>query len=315
MIDDVTFVPSDVTLSNLSAIAKAGFITSERRVCEIFELASYAVRFSLDLYAAGMGVYEILSLISDGLSTGFDTDFGDDALALAKAYPSFIGTSDRAEFARLYVKEMREAGVTIDEFVLLNEPIKDKSVVYVKNSLADEAYDVLTQEIKDLRVSYAAGFKEAADAVTSMSSTFCLLPLEEQRGTRLSSISDILYRRDFKINAVTSVFGFDGNADMKYALLSASFVVPTILRDDDGYFEIRIKDEGDLALSEILSVADCYGISLYRVSTERFENEGELSTYYSIVFKNTGGGFTDLIVYLTLFSSDFVPIGMYKNLE
>ena len=69
MLDDVSFAPSDVTLNNLSRITQDGLTVTERRVCEIFELVNDAVRFSLGLNEAGIGMYEILSLISDGLSS------------------------------------------------------------------------------------------------------------------------------------------------------------------------------------------------------------------------------------------------------
>ena len=314
MHDGEVFAPSDVTLDNLARLAREGAGVNERRVCELSELVDSAVKFSLDLSASGMGIYESLSLLSDGLFLAADGD-SESTLALSRAYPAFLASSDRAELSRLFVERLRGAGISVTEASLLSERTADESIVYVKNALADEGYDVFSQELSNPRVSYVKSFKEAADAVARGEVSYCILPLEEAGGARLSTVSEIIYRRDLKINAVTPVFGFDGNADVKYALLSGSFIVPSILPDDDGYLEIRIKDGEDTSLSEILSVADYYGISLYRVSTERFDDEGEASVFYSLVFKSTGGGFTDLLVYLTLFSSAFVPIGMYKNLE
>ncbi len=315
MLEGEAFIPSDVTLDNLSALAREGATLTERRACEISELADSALSFSQELYASGIGINEIMSLLSDGLPTGMGESEKEDTLALSRAYPSFLASSDRAEFSRLYVRRLRAAGITISEAALLAEAAGDESITYVKNALADEAYDVFSQELSDPRVSYSKSFREAADAVVRGEVSYCLLPLEEAGGTRLSLVSELIYRRDLKINAVTPVFGFDGNADVKYALLSERFSVPELLADDDGYLEIRVKDGAVTSLAEILSVANYYGISVYRVSTERFDTEGESSTFYNLVFKCTGGGFTELLVYLTLFSSAFVPIGMYKNLE
>lgn len=315
MLDGEAFIPSDVTLDNLSALAREGATVAERRACEISELADSALSFSQELYASGIGINEILSLLSDGLSTGAGESEENDTLALGRAYPAFLASSDRAEFSRLYARRLRAAGVTVNEASLLAETVGEESITYVKNALADEAYDVFSQELSDPRVSYSKSFKDAADAVVRGEVTYCLLPLEETGGARLSTVSEIIYRRDLKINAVTPVFGFDGNADVKYALLSEHFSVPELLADDDGYLEIRVRDGAQTSLSEILSVADYYGISVYRVSTERFDTEGEIETFYNLVFKRAGGGFSELLVYLTLFSSAFLPVGMYKNLE
>lgn len=315
MLDGEVFIPSEVTVDNLSRLTRNGASLNEQRACEISELVDCAVNFSLRLFSSGMGIYEMLSLLSEGLSGLTCDDTAYDTLVLFGAYTAFLSASGRAEFSRLYVERLSLAGVPITEELLLAESTADESIAYVKNALSDEAYDVFSQELTDPRVSYCKSFKEAADAVVRGDFSYCLLPLEEAGGGRLSSVSEIIYRRDLKINAVTPVFGFDGNADVKYALLSESFTVPELLPDDDGYLEIRIKHGCEPALSELLSVADCYGISVYRVNTERFDNEGETSVFYNLVFKSTGGGFTELLVYLTLFSSVFVPVGMYKNLE
>ena len=315
MLDGEVFIPSEVTVDNLSRLARDGARVNEQRACEISELVDCAVNFSLNLFGSGMGIYEILSLLSDGLPAVTGEDNTCEMLALLRPYPAFLAASDRAEFSRLFVERLSFAGVAITEELLLAERTDDESIAYVKNALADEAYDVFSQELTDPRVSYYKSFKEASDAVARGEASYCILPLEEAGGGRLSSVSEIIYRRDLKINAVTPVFGFDGNADVKYALLSESFTVPELSPDDDGYLEIRVKQGCEPALSELLLVADYYGVSVYRVSTERFDDEGEASVFYNLVFKSTGGGFTELLVYLTLFSSVFVPIGMYKNLE
>ncbi len=56
-------------------------------------------------------------------------------------------------------------------------------------------------------------------------------------------------------------------------------------------------------------------MSIYRVNTLTFETEGESETYFSVVIKGTEGDFTPILAYMTLFLRDFVPVGIYKNLE
>ncbi len=314
LLDDVVFTPESVTLDNLSKLADSGARLAERRACEISELVDSAIEFSRELYASGMGIYEILSLIAEGLS-----DLGKDesrsGLALPGAHRCFISSFDRAELADLLVKRLRLVGVPVEAPDMLPAVIGDERIAYVKNALADEAYDVLTQEFSDPRVSYVKSFKEAADAVASGDATYCLLPLEEHGGTRLALVSELIFRRELRICGITPVFGYDGNADMKYALLSKGYAVPELSPEDDGYLEIRIRADEDGNLGELISVASYFGISVYRINTLTFDTEGEPDSFHDVVFRSAAGDFTHLLAYLTLFSSEFIPIGMYKNLE
>ena len=314
LLDDVVFTPKSITLDNLTKLAGNGAQLVERRVCEISELVDSAVEFSLELHSSGMGIYEILSLIAEGLN-----DVGKDGapagLALSGAHSSFISAFDRAELADLLVKRLRLAGISVDARDMLPAVIGDEHIAYVRNALADEAYDVLTQDFSDPRVSYFNSFKEAADAVASGDATYCLLPLEERGGTRLALVSELIFRRELRICGITPVFGYDGNADMKYALLSKGYTVPELSADDDGYLEIRIRADEDGNLGEIISVASDFEISVYRINTLTFDTDGENDSFHDVVFRSSAGDFTSLLVYLTLFSSEFIPIGMYKNLE
>lgn len=314
MLDDVVFSPESVTLDNLSALADSGVRLTERRACEISELADSAVRFSLELFSSGMGIYEILSLLSDGLD-GIGGNASPSGLALAGAHDSFLSAFDRAELAALLVDRLRLAGISVDASDMLPEVSGDERIVYVKNALADEAYDVLTEDFTDPRVSYAGSFGDAVDAVVSGDATYCLLPLEERGGTRLSLISELIFRHDLRICSITPVFGYEGNADMKYALMSLGYSVPELSPDDDGYLEIRIRAEENGNLVELLSVASYLGVSVYRINTLTFDTDGVTDSFHEIVFRSDKGDFTQLLVYLTLFSSAFIPIGMYKNLE
>ena len=125
----------------------------------------------------------------------------------------------------------------------------------------------------------------------------------------------MIYRSDLKITSVTPVFGFDGSLDMKYALVSKTLLPPDYSREDDRYLEIRLPTDSDTTLSELLAVADSYGIGVYRINTASYHTEAGERSSYSVVFKSEGGNFATLLVYLTLFVYDYTPVGIYKNLE
>ena len=134
--------------------------------------------------------------------------------------------------------------------------------------------------------------------------------------SRRRYLSEIIYRNDFKINSVTPVFGPDGNADMKYALVSKNFTVPMKQAGDDRYLEIRIGTSGNgISLSELLVAIEYFSMSVYRINTSVFNADTAPEVNYSVVIRDGEAGFVRLLTYLTLFSEDFVPIGIYKNLE
>ena len=145
-------------------------------------------------------------------------------------------------------------------------------------------------------------------------SSYCLLPIEE-RGSRISTVAQLIYNAELKIASVTPVLGIDGLADVKYAMISKSFLIPEILPDDDRYLEILIPSSGETPLSELLAVADYYEIGIHRLNTFVIDTDDGQKTYYSVVFRADGKDFVNMLTYLTLYTEEFTPIGIYKNLE
>ena len=318
MSEEYLFDLNDVNVSNIATISGKQSRLEEQRILEIYELVSEVIVAALELRHFGMGICEILTLLSESLELP-ENCIHKNALSLnlprLERFSSSLSALDKTVFAELFVEEMSRNSVEITAADFL--PVNDSpdTFVYVKNSLADEAYDVFADAFTDPRVRYAPSFREAVRAVTDGEVTYCLLPLEEMGGERLHSASALIFRNDLKINSVTPVFGFDGTADMKYSLVSKRFTIPKIEKDDDVYLEIRIPTEGGLSLSELLYAAEYYGFLPYRVNTAVFDTAGDREAYYSLVFKSSMGDFSELLVYLTLFAGSYIPVGIYKNLE
>jgi hypothetical protein len=306
-----------VTMSNISDISRIQSIGCEQRICEIAELAERAAASSADMIKDGVHIYEMLVALSEEYGF-FNTDIHAEALSENKDRLSFyngrLSLMDKAYFSELYFDALKKNDVTLYEEDFLPAVSSAETFVYVKNIYADEAYDVFTQDFEDPRVQYAKNFKEAVGLVDTGTVTYCLLPLEE-RGARLATVAELLYRSELKINSVIPVFGIDGSADIKYALVSRGYTVPKKSPDDDRYLEIRLAAQSDLSLSELLCVAESYGIQIYRVNTLSFSTDEGKNDYYSVVFSGENVDFTTLLVFLTLFSADYTAIGIYKNLE
>jgi hypothetical protein len=131
-------------------------------------------------------------------------------------------------------------GKQIEDFEILGSKFGRDRVTYVKNALADEAFDVFSEELDNPTVAYSLDFKEACAAVSGGKVDYCILPIEEGGDYRIPSISSMLFSYDLKIVSVTPVFGFTGDADVKYALVSSDFSKLKYEEEDEGYLEILI---------------------------------------------------------------------------
>ena len=80
------------------------------------------------------------------------------------------------------------------------------------------------------------------------------------------------------------------------------------------HFEISIPKDA-VSLSELLMASERYGLEIYRISTSFVGDEDNQKTLYSIIFKDIGNSFSNLIVYLSLFAEEYIPVGIYKNIE
>ena len=304
--------------NNLISLSREQSLLEERRICELHELSVVALDRLFTTYGIDMDAYEMLSLLSD---EQFLTDVAIHSGAMVEnsdrltAFLDRISESDRIVFCDLLNEELTLRGFNISESDFLRCDDAPETFIYVKNALADEAYDVFSQEFTDPRVVYESSIKSAVGAVVDGLKSYCLVPLEESGGSRLHTVDELIFSCDLKISAVTPVFGFDGTADMRYALLSRAFRISPPTEEDDRYLEIRIPAGEETSLSELLSASESFGHSLYRVNTSTLGNEDGQRAYYSLVIRDEGREFTRFLTYLTLFTGSFVAVGVYKNLE
>lgn len=316
--DEFIFVPDSVNVENLDSLSKDYSVALEQRALEICDIARAMLDYVISLWQKGVNVTEILSFLSTGFTIGDypvsdlisqeNKIFIESCLGLAKGF-------DRVALCREFVSIAREGEFPLTERDFLPTGDREETVVYVKNALADEAYDIFSEEFHRPRVTYSVSPRDSALAVSSGESGYCLLPLEEKGGVRLHTVAELIYRNDLKINGVTPVFGLDGNAELKYALVSKYFSVPRRGKDDERYLELRLGEDSLSDLPELLSSLTLFGMSLYRIDTVSFVNEGESERFVDLVIREGKGTFAHLLVYLALFVSDFTTVGMYLNLE
>ncbi len=318
MQDEYVFTTDPVTADNLTELSRLSSVLDERRICELHEAALTLTGGILEYYESGMNVYELLSLLSGGVELGSQMIHSDAMRQNADRLHSYLDAAsavDRTVFCELLIRALAQRGIEIGEGDFLPSIHAPETFIYVRNAYADEAYDVLSQDFRDPRVTYARDLRDAVGRVVDGSVTYALLPLEERGGNRIQTVSELIFSHELKINSVTPVFGFDGNADMKYAIVSRHFTVPRRRQSDDRYLEIRLAADATVTLASLLSVGEYFGHSLYRVSSVSFDTEDGERQFFSIVLRDDGADFTELLVYLTLFTDSYTPVGIYKNLE
>ncbi len=313
---DITL--SKATADNLLSLAREQSMLEEARICELHEICTDTLERAYTVFGDEFEIFDVLSLFSE-LTLDFDaesnTDVLENNLERLNEYQRQLSLFDKAVLCELILEFLNKKGRNITESDFLKQKHKDETFVYVKNPFADEAYDVFAESFSNPRIKYAKDFREALQFLSDGEVSYCLLPLEDKGGSRIHSVAQLIFNGDFKINSVTPVFGFDGLADMKYALVSKHFTLPRTNKDDDRYLEIRIPKDTDTPLSEILLAAELYKHGIYRIGTVEFDTEEGAERFYSIVFRDEGRDFTNLLTYLTLFTSSYSPIGVYKNLE
>ena len=318
MLNESAFFENGVTLQNLALLTDGLALQAEKRICELRELAESLADAALIFFREGYGIYEVLGIVDDGLQ--FDTKAESysplaENVGSVNSYLFALSAEDKALFSKYFADSLRLRKVPVKESEFLKEEKNEETFIYVKNLLADEAYDVFSQEFSDPRISYAHSFREAVDAVSSGTVAHCILPLEERGGARISGIASMLFSEELKINSVTPVFGIDGSADMKYALVSRNFYIPEFDPDDDRYLEIRLSAQSSDVLRELLIAAEAHGVEVYRVNTVVFDTDDGSEPYFNVVLKKNKEDFSDFLVFLTLFCPSYTAIGIYKNLE
>ncbi len=316
---DVPLIPGfAVTEQTLLELDKHISRAEERRICELSVSASAAAASAVQMLDSGMQLFEVLALLSETFSLPravLHEDALDVNISHLRLRADMRRSADEAAFCRFFSLALMQRRGDLDESALLPTAHKRPLVAYVKNAYADEAFDVFCAEATDLRAEFVQTFAEAADKMRKGEVGYCLFPLEEEGGVRLASVQQLIYPNDLKIVAVTPVFGYDGAAELSYALLASSFDPIQYDAADDLYLEIALAREDTASFSMVLAAAGSLGITVYRADTVHYTTPEGKRTVCSIVLRDCRHHLFAFLCYLWLFVPDFTPVGLYKNVE
>ena len=306
--DAYGFSVNPVIEENLRSLALSLKRESDLRLCEWASLAEGMAdaicRLLDDGFLPSEAVMAFIASLPDDPFLPDDTQVS-----------SVFAASERASLCCILTDILKERGHALCEGDFLPREDAMPVVAYVKNPYADEAYSVFAEEMPDLTVRYASSFDEVVRQLVSGEVGYCLLPLEESGGLRLSTVERLMHAHDLRIARVTPVFGPDGTADLRYALVCQSVSATPYQAEDDRYLELRLPLGADAVLTDLFIPAHLLSFSVYRVQTVSFGTGEDRDPYLSAVLCGQGADFTALLLYLAMFCREAVVVGLYRNLE
>lgn len=169
-----------------------------------------------------------------------------------------------------------------------------ETVCCVKSRGADDAYISFASEMTDPRVSYVHDLNEVAQSVCYGKTAYGIIPIANVRPLSL--------KYGLKISKRLKVKNQDGT-HTAFALVKKELDIPQ--NADNAYFEFAVKTGDPI---EILLASDVCSMKTVSISYSE-ENE----TLYAIL-KISEEGFCGFLTYLSLNHSDFVPVGIYKEI-
>ena len=307
---DSAFFVHSVIKENLDDLSVSLAREAQLRLCEWASVAETAADAFASWMADGLNTVEAIAELSSVIGEG-DLPFG----SSAGTAPAFARAYERVHLCRTLVDFLAARGCVLTEDDFLPPDAPSPVVAYMRNPYADEAYDVFAEEIADLTLRYVSSFDEGVRLLLAGEVGYCLLPLEESGGLRLSTVERLLHRYDLRIGRVTPVFGPDGTADLRYALVCRSASAAPYSTEDDRYLELRLPLSEESVLSDICVLSEAFGLSLYRMQTVSFgEGEGK-DSYLCAVLCGTGANFAAVLLYLSVFCRRATVVGLYCNLE
>lgn len=186
-----------------------------------------------------------------------------------------------------------------------SEPYTPKEcIAYLKNSLADSAYDMFAAEFSDPSVLYASDFESVCEAVYDEKAGYCILPIESSSDGRLAGFYGLIDKYELKIALCCRVLSRDGESSTAFVLCSRFPRVEKLT--GTRLLEVQIRHDGAL-LRRLLNVASMYGLETCRCETLP-SPDGNVD---SVQFSGEDSGVCDLLYWLFLTGARYTLLGVY----
>ncbi len=188
------------------------------------------------------------------------------------------------------------------------------TVSYLKNSLADVAYNNFSKLLKDPRVAYGETFLDVCEDVYYSRTPYCILPLESSEDGRMAGFGNMIRKYGLKIVLTCNVESANGKTT-RFALLKrelAKIECKSGISEGD-YLEIGFNFGENLRLQEVLQAANYFGFFLNKVdSLPIYYSVKEY--YFDVIFKGKGD-LNKFLFWLELEIPRYEIIGVYTQIK
>ncbi len=188
------------------------------------------------------------------------------------------------------------------------------TVSYLKNSLADIAFNNFSKLLKEPRVSYGETFADVCEDVYYSRNPYCILPIENSDDGRMTGFCNMIRKYGLKIVLTCNVESANGKTT-RFALLKrdiAKIECKSGMSDGE-YVEIGFNFGERIRLQEVLQAASFFGFWLHKVdSFPIYYSEKEY--YFDVIFKGNGD-LKKFLFWLELEIPRFEIIGIYTQIK
>lgn len=188
------------------------------------------------------------------------------------------------------------------------------TVVYLKNPLADVAYNVFSKHLSDPRSQYEETFADVCEEIYYSRAPYCILPIDNSDEGRMAGFSNMIRKYELKIVLTCNVESSNGRIN-KFALLQRELRRIECKKgiSDGEYLEIGFNFGESQRLAEVLQAAEFFGFSMNRVdSLPIYYSEKEY--YYDVVFRGKGQ-LEKFLFWLELEVPRYEIIGIYTHIK
>lgn len=197
-----------------------------------------------------------------------------------------------------------------------SSPSENDRIAYLKNPYSDEAYRTFASVLNSASLTYAQDFTGVCEEVYYGRARYCILPTEASSEGTLSGFRKLSQKYD--LNPVLSCFvsARDGSQTTRFSLLSKG-IERVRLKAVDGakeFFVFRLNAPNGTALLNSIKCIHACGLRLSKVDSEAVAwDEGRYSLELTAMC--TGGDLPALLCYLSLEVPEYIPIGIYTQLQ
>ncbi|MHB1151197.1 MAG: prephenate dehydratase domain-containing protein [Eubacteriales bacterium] len=310
--------------TNIAALSREYNSFCERRLAHIRERAVYIHGITGDIHDRDLPAWieAIRTLYRDIVYDDIKEEAGNVCEPNRRGVStmrSVLYISDRICLCRALM-DTASRRLTAEDFLSADSITKmPNRIAYLRNAYTDAAYSRFSAVLRDPTVTYCEDFAAVCEDVYYGRASLCIIPIENSSEGRLSTFRNLINKYELKIVLTCLVTTSESGTETRFALLKKNIEKITLLgqpkKTDLFEFSVIISDtEPQTAgLSDILTAARCFGLTLYKVDSAPV-SYSDTEYAQDLVFCTDGSELNSFICYLSLEAPQFMTIGIYPHL-